>query len=339
MSNYDDLRSKEEQLMRMNQELEQQRRALKEDYMKFKNKDSNYEDDNYDENLDYDENEFNDVYKDDSDQEQDQGLQQQKYDSSEDEDFNNDVAIQQMVNQVRNIKSAEQNRNNEQPIKYDDKKQEILEQELIVDEQKKILRMQSLKVEALKQELDNLIQQNKMKENLIQEIEQKGKNIQDQTKKYNAQIVNLNEKYEQFRQKLQETQQKTKASEKENLAITKEIEQVKKEYRKIDAEANKKDIGINRTIEQIQKLKLEQQKNKLTNNDKQSDLSLNIDQFKKDNQRIEQQITESLQALKKQLKLIDILKRQRIHIIAARMFQFIESDFAKTTDLSNKIQY
>lgn len=29
--------------------------------MKFKNKDSNYEDDNYDENLDYDENEFNDV--------------------------------------------------------------------------------------------------------------------------------------------------------------------------------------------------------------------------------------------------------------------------------------
>ncbi|CAD8166982.1 unnamed protein product [Paramecium octaurelia] len=338
MSNYDDLRSKEEQLMRMNQELEKQRRALKEDYIKFKNKDSNYEDDNYDENLDYDENEFNDVYKDDSDQEQ--GLQQQSnYDSSEDEDFNNDVAVQQMVNQVRNIKSAEQNRDNQQPIKYDDKKQEILEQELIVDEQKKILRMQSLKADALKQELDNILQQNKMKENLIQEIEQKGKNISDQTKKYNAQIVSLNEKYEQFRQKLLETQQKTKALEKENLAITKEIESVKKEYRKIDAEANKKDIGINRTVEQIQKLKLEQQKNKLSNNDKQSDLSLNIEQFKKDNQRIEQQITESLQALKKQLKLIDILKRQRIHIIAARMFLFIESDFAKTTDLSNKIQY
>ncbi|CAK76912.1 unnamed protein product (macronuclear) [Paramecium tetraurelia] len=324
--------------MRMNQELEQQRRALKEDYIKFKNKDSNYEDDNYDENLDYDENEFNDVYKDDSDQEQDL-QQQQNYDSSEDEDFNNDVAVQQMVNQVRNIKSADQNRDSQQPIKYDDKKQEILEQELIVDEQKKILRMQSLKADALKQELDNILQQNKMKENLIQEIELKGKNIVDQTKKYNAQIVSLNEKYEQFRQKLLEAQQKTKASEKENLAITKEIESVKKEYRKIDAEANKKDIGINRTVEQIQKLKLEQQKNKLSNNDKQSDLSLNIDQFKKDNQRIEQQITESLQALKKQLKLIDILKRQRIHIIAARMFQFIESDFAKTTDLSNKIQY
>ncbi|CAK81509.1 unnamed protein product (macronuclear) [Paramecium tetraurelia] len=34
------------------------------------------------------------------------------------------------------------------------------------------------------------------------------------------------------------------------------------------------------------------------------------DKFKKDNQRIEQQITKSLQLQKKQLKLIEILKRQ-----------------------------
>lgn len=35
MSKFDDLRSKEEELMRINQELEQQRLALKEDYVKF----------------------------------------------------------------------------------------------------------------------------------------------------------------------------------------------------------------------------------------------------------------------------------------------------------------
>jgi hypothetical protein len=41
---------------------------------------------------------------------------------------------------------------------------------------------------------------------------------------------------------------------------------------------------------------------------------------------------ELMAAFKKQLKLIDILKRQKLHIEAARVLQFSEDEFVKTMD-------
>jgi hypothetical protein len=50
------------------------------------------------------------------------------------------------------------------------------------------------------------------------------------------------------------------------------------------------------------------------------------------NQQLTQQKRELLTAFKKQLKLIDILKRQKLHIEAARVLQFSEEEFVKAMD-------
>ena len=50
---------------------------------------------------------------------------------------------------------------------------------------------------------------------------------------------------------------------------------------------------------------------------------------------LERQRMELLNAFKKQAKLIDVLKRQKMHVEAAKLLSFTEDEFMKTLDMGS----
>ncbi|KAG3088066.1 hypothetical protein PI124_g9881 [Phytophthora idaei] len=93
-----------------------------------------------------------------------------------------------------------------------------------------------------------------------------------------------------------------------------------------------KDVRLNRALEELEKVKAQLQDEK-KNHGEQMVAKAEYDQIVRDNKKLDKQKGELLAAFKKQMKLIDLLKRQRVHMEAAKMLSFTEAEFSKTLEL------
>lgn len=76
---------------------------------------------------------------------------------------------------------------------------------------------------------------------------------------------------------------------------------------------------INKLTEELEKVKLELKSHKFVKNEEKADAGKINERLLQENKKLEKQRNELLQGFKKQLKLIEILKRQKVHLEAAQM--------------------
>lgn len=50
--------------------------------------------------------------------------------------------------------------------------------------------------------------------------------------------------------------------------------------------------------------------------------------------RDEKQLNDLFLAIKKQMQMIDVLKKQKVHLMASTIFQYCEEDFAKLLEVN-----
>ena len=79
--------------------------------------------------------------------------------------------------------------------------------------------MQKIKIEGLKIEIESASSALQTKESQVSELENKGRNISDDSKKYQMQLNNLSAKYDNIRESIKELNKVSKEGEKE-LAVS-----------------------------------------------------------------------------------------------------------------------
>ena len=117
----------------------------------------------------------------------------------------------------------------------------------------------------------------------------------------------------------------------------KDLEAQEREKRKNFQDQGARDVKLNRAIEELEKYKGQLKEAKVTELSKSDNLRKDMDRLVEENRKLERQRNELMQAFKKQMKLIDVLKRQKMHIEAAKLLAFTEDEFVKTLELGDKM--
>ncbi|XP_067999997.1 testis-expressed protein 9 isoform X4 [Melanerpes formicivorus] len=115
----------------------------------------------------------------------------------------------------------------------------------------------------------------------------------------------------------------------------KEMENLKRVQKQATTCQNATEVRLNRALEEVERYKVELNKLKQSNKDMANQEQKIIEELKTENKKLQKQKEELMAGFKKQLKLIDILKRQKMHIEAAKMLSFTEEEFMTALEWGN----
>lgn len=189
------------------------------------------------------------------------------------------------------------------------------------------IRFLKAKLKVMQEEVDRFNAELAKKDEENGKLAQRCKDL-DEDRARQLRISNSHQtQMDKFKKLNEEIQIKLNANEVQAGALKKENDNFKKDTKKTTLDTQHLELRLNRALEEIEKYKLQSQKSNMNVKDLNDQDKRRIEQLNSDNKRLQKQKTELIQAFKKQLKLIDILKKQKMHLEAAKILQFSEEEF------------
>ena len=93
-----------------------------------------------------------------------------------------------------------------------------------------------------------------------------------------------------------------------------------------------RDVRLNRALEEVDKYRHMLAEARDAGKGGDASVRRERDELRGEARRLERQKTELVAAFKKQMKLVDVLKKQKIHLEAARAVQFTEEEFMRVLE-------
>ncbi|OWF49322.1 testis-expressed protein 9-like [Mizuhopecten yessoensis] len=194
------------------------------------------------------------------------------------------------------------------------------------------IRFLKAKLRVMQEELDRLAQDCNKKDEENNSVNSRIKELEDERGRLHRTNASQQTQIDKYKRMAEDARTKSESSETQLVALRKELEQMKRSQKQQSSSQSATEVRLNRALEEIEKQKEQLLRSKSSSKESTEQEKHKVDQLLSVNKRLEKQKNELMAGFKKQLKLIDILKRQKMHIEAAKMLSFSEEEFVKALE-------
>ena len=171
----------------------------------------------------------------------------------------------------------------------------------------------------MKSNLQGTMKELANKDTLVKRLEERLASLGEESKNLTKELKAAVEKNHELKEANMEVRRQLGGLEKQKSGVEKEQGVMMKTQKKFETEVVKKDQKISKLTEELEKARLELKAFKGVKTESTGESNKLTERLVLENKKLEKQRNELLNGFRKQMKLIEILKRQRIHLEAAQM--------------------
>ncbi|XP_029987063.1 testis-expressed protein 9 [Sphaeramia orbicularis] len=194
------------------------------------------------------------------------------------------------------------------------------------------IRVLKAKLRIMQEELDQLSCEYYKKDDENAKLSAKIKEIEEDRARLQKTTSIQQTQIEKHKALAEESAKKCDGLQLQVAGLQKEIENLNRSHKQAAAFHSTVEVRLNRALEETERLKTQLTKMQQANKDKINEEHQSRGNLLAENKILKKQKAELIVGFKKQLKLIDILKRQKMHFEAAKLLSFTEEEFMKALD-------
>ncbi|XP_018413070.1 PREDICTED: testis-expressed sequence 9 protein [Nanorana parkeri] len=194
------------------------------------------------------------------------------------------------------------------------------------------IRFLKAKLRVMQEELDNITHECNKKDDENRTLLVSVKDLEEERVRLQRTVNIQQTQAEKYKSLSEEATRKNDGLQHQMSSLEKALEDFKRVQKQSASNQSAVEVRLNRALEEADKYKMELNKLKQSNKDTANQERRKIDELKLEIKKLDKQKAELMAGFKKQLKLIDILKRQKMHVEAAKMLSFTEEEFMKALD-------
>jgi len=190
-------------------------------------------------------------------------------------------------------------------------------------------RLLQARINVLDTELQKQLEKNAKVNAMYLTTSEKLKQLEVSSLAHERQLTSLKIQNEKFKQTIEDQKTKMISLQNEKINSDKELTKIMREDKQKSSKVAQYETRLNRAVEEMEKMKSELQKTKKNQRDDLIKDGARNQDLLQENRHLARQVDDLKNCVKKQFKLIDVLKSQKMHLEAARSLQFTESEWRK----------